>query len=70
MNILVKGNKIKVYSYYNTESDEEIIYKKGRIAIVKRSINPPSCDDAIIEFINNGEVATLNYITDKYEEIK
>ena len=70
MNILIKGNKIKVYSYYNIKSDEETTYKKGRIAIVKRGVNPPSCDDAIIEFIDNGEVATLNYVTDKYEEVK
>lgn len=64
---LTKGNKIKVFSYYDGESDEEITYKKGRIAIVKRGINPPACDDAIIKFIDNKEVATLNYATDKYE---
>lgn len=67
MNDLTKGNKIKVFSYYDGESDEETTYKKGRIAIVKRGINPPACDDAIIEFIDNREYATINYVTDKYE---
>lgn len=70
MDALTKGKTIKVFSYYDGESDEETTYEKGRIAIVKRGINPPSCDDAIIEFIDNGEVATLNYATDKYEEVK
>lgn len=70
MDILIKGNKIKVYSYYDGESNEETTYKKGRIAIVKRGINPPMCDDAIIEFIDNGEYATINYVTDKYKLYK
>ena len=70
INDLEKGNKIKVFSYYNDESDEEITYKKGRIAIVKRGINPPICDDAIIEFTDNKELAILNYVTDSYKRLK
>lgn len=70
MDDLTKGNIIKVFSYYDGESDEETTYKKGRIAIVKRGINPPICDDAIIEFIDNGEYATINYVTNKYKLFK
>ena len=70
MDDLTKGNIIKVFSYYDGESDEETTYKRGRIAIVKRGINPPMCDDAIIEFIDNKEVATLNYTTDSYKLYK
>lgn len=69
MDALAKGKIIKVFSYYDGESDDETTYKKGRIAIVKRGINPPSCDDAIIKFVDNGELATLNYATDKYKEV-
>lgn len=70
MDDLVKGNKIKVFSYYDGESGDETIYEKGRIAIVQRSVNPPICDDAIIKFVDNGEVATLNYATDEYKLYK
>lgn len=70
MNTLEKGKVIKVFSYYDGESDDETIYEKGRLAIVKRGINPPGCDDAIIEFLDNGEFATLNYATDNYKEVK
>ena len=67
INDLTKGNKIKVFSYYDGESDEETTYKEGRIAIVQRGINPPGCDDAIVKFLDNGEKALINYATDKYE---
>lgn len=70
MKTLEKGKIIKVFSYYDGESDDETTYKKGRLAIVKRGINPPACDDAIIEFLDNGELATLNYAINKYKEIK
>lgn len=70
MKTLKKGKIIKVFNYYDGESDNKTTYKKGRLAIVKRGINPPYCDDAIIEFLDNGELATLNHITDKYKEIK
>ena len=70
MNTLEKGKIIKIFSYYDSESDNETTYEKGRLAIVRRGINPPCCDDAIIEFLDNGEFATLNYTTDKYKEIK
>lgn len=69
MDALTKGKTIKVFSYFDGESDEETTYKKGRLAKVKRGINPPCCDDAIIEFLDNGEVATINYVTDKYKEV-
>lgn len=70
MDALTKGKTIKVFSYYDEESDDEIKCEEGRLAVVKRGINPPHCDDAIIKFLDNGEVATLNYVTDKYEEVK
>lgn len=70
MNTLEKGKIIKVFNYYDGESDDKTTYKKGRLAIIRRGINPPCCDDVIIEFLDNGEFATLNYATDKYKEIK
>ena len=70
MNTLEKGKIIKVFSYYDGESDDETTYKKGRLAIVRRGINPPCCDDAIIEFLDNGELAILNYATDEYKGVK